>query len=58
MTEPSPSQHAVTSQCVYVCVSRWLEFVGSVGTVQQPVRRWNPDPQPDLSGASGGVVPV
>lgn len=41
-----------------LCVSRWLECVGPMGTVQQRVWWRDPNPDSDLSVTSGGVVPV
>lgn len=43
---------------VCMCVSRWLEWVGPMGAVQQPVRRRDSNPDSDLSVTSRGVVPV
>ena len=42
--------------CVCVCVCRRLECVGSVGRLQQPVWRWDPDPDPELCPSRGRVV--
>lgn len=48
----------IPEECVCVCVSRWLECVGSVGRLQQPVWRWDPDPHPELPLPPGGVLLV
>ena len=41
-----------------MCISRWLERVGSVGTMQQRVRRRDSNPDSDLSVTPRGVLPV
>lgn len=43
---------------VCICLSRWLEYLGPVGTMQQRVWRRDTNPNQDLSVPSRGVIPL